>query len=79
MPRQHRSALSESVLGESPVTSRRTPRTFPPGRTCAATGCPTVLSIYNGGKWCAAHNSIRKVARASVPVDGEGTVRRQAS
>jgi hypothetical protein len=79
MPRQHRSELSESVSGESPVTYRRTPRTFRPGRTCAAPGCPTVLSIYNGAKWCAAHGSIGKGVRLPVPVDGEGAVRRRAS
>jgi hypothetical protein len=80
MARPHRTELSESVSGESPVTYRRTPRTFRPGRTCAATGCPTVLSIYNGGKWCAVHSSIGKVAApAAVPVDAEGAVRRRAS
>jgi hypothetical protein len=58
MPQRHRPELSESVSGEAPVTYRRTPRTFRPGRTCAAAGCPTVLSIYNSGKFCAVHNAV---------------------
>ena len=56
MPERHRPELSESVSGEPLVTYRRSPRTFHPGRTCAMPGCPTVLSIYNGGQRCAAHS-----------------------
>jgi len=56
MPQRHRPELSESVSGEPLVTYRRTPRTFRPGRTCAVGGCNTVLSIYNSGKHCAAHD-----------------------
>jgi hypothetical protein len=59
MPQRHRPELSESVTGEHFVTYRRTPRTFSTGRTCARSGCSTVLSIYNGGKHCAAHVSHR--------------------
>jgi hypothetical protein len=56
MPQRHRSEISESVTADPLGSYRRTPRTFNPGRTCAAVGCQTVLSIYNGAKHCAAHN-----------------------
>ena len=59
MPQRHRPELSETVSGEHLVTYRRTARTFSAGRTCATSGCLTVLSIYNGGKHCAAHAAHR--------------------
>ena len=59
MPQRHRMELSESVSGERLVTYRRTARTFSAGRTCAMDGCPTVLSIYNSSKHCAAHHDHR--------------------
>ena len=67
MPQRHRPELSESVSGEPMVTYRRTPRTFASGRTCAVAGCPTVLSIYNSGKRCAAHDQITCHPAASAP------------
>jgi hypothetical protein len=81
MPQRHRPELSESVSGEPLTTYRRTPRTFVPGRTCSVPGCPTVLSIYNGAKHCAAHNPNRLTARprARVLVDPGGEVTRRAS
>jgi hypothetical protein len=66
MPQRHRTELSESVSGERPVTYRRTARTFSAGRTCAVDDCPTVLSIYNSSKYCAAHNDHRLRARRPV-------------
>jgi hypothetical protein len=73
MPQPHRPELSESVSAEPLVTYRRTPRTFRAGRTCAMAGCQTVLSIYNSGKHCAAHNP--KHLRVAVIAPAE----RQAS
>jgi hypothetical protein len=63
MPQRHRTGLSESVSGERPVTYRRTARSYSAGRTCAVESCPTVLSIYNSSKHCAAHNDRRFRAR----------------
>lgn len=31
------------------------PMTHAPGRVCAHPGCDTVLSVYNPGRYCAAH------------------------
>src|ERR1700676_1171747 len=56
MPQRHRPELSESVAAEPLSTYRRTARAFSSGRRCVEPGCLTVLSIYNGGKHCAAHN-----------------------
>lgn len=36
-------------------TGRHRPPSFAKGRTCAAPGCETVLSIYNDDERCAAH------------------------
>jgi hypothetical protein len=72
MPQRHRPEVSESVSGEPLVTYKRLPRKYRPGRTCAVPGCPTVLSIYNSGKQCAAHNPIRFRA-APVPASREVT------
>jgi len=70
MPQRHRPELSESVSADPMGTYRRTPRTFRPGRRCAAAGCLTVLSIYNGAKHCAAHNPKQAtMARTRVPSD----------
>jgi hypothetical protein len=77
MPQRHRPDLSESVSGEAPVTYRRLPRTFRPGRTCAVAGCPTVLSIYNGGKHCSVHSS--GPLRAATVTLAPETMAQQAS
>jgi hypothetical protein len=78
MPQRHRSELSESVSGEHLVTYKRLPRQYRSGRTCAVPGCPTVLSIYNSGKQCAAHNPIRFRA-APVPATREATAPAEAT
>jgi len=59
MPQRHRPELSESVMAEPLVGSRRTPRTFGPDRVCEAPECRTRLSIYNGGSFCASHSAHR--------------------
>ena len=85
MPQPHRPELSESVSAEPLVTYRRTPRTFRSGRTCAVAGCQTVLSIYNSGKCCAAHDPkhlralVRPVPSAEALVVRGDADRRQAS
>jgi hypothetical protein len=71
MPQRHRPELSDSVSGEALVTYRRLPRTFRPGRTCAMPGCPTVLSIYNSGKHCSAHQAGRWRTPVPAPAGGE--------
>ncbi len=35
------------------------PRTWPKDRVCAARGCGTRLSIYNGGDYCWVHTPVR--------------------
>ena len=55
MQPRHRPESSESVMAEPFVGHRRSPRTFSAGRTCAAPGCGTRLSIYNSGSLCASH------------------------
>jgi hypothetical protein len=77
MPQRHRSEISESVSADPLGRDRRTPRTFRPGRQCALPGCETVLSIYNGAKYCAPHDAKPfRVASARVPSPSppEGTV-----
>jgi hypothetical protein len=70
MPQPHRPELSESVTADLVGAPRRTPRTFRPGRTCAAAGCLTRLSIYNGAKHCAAHNPKHlRMAATGAPTD----------
>jgi hypothetical protein len=70
MPQRHRPELSDSVSADPLGRYRRTPHTFGPGRTCAGSGCLTVLSIYNSSKHCAAHspNHLR-VTPAPSPTD----------
>ena len=76
MPQRHRPELSESVSADPLGTYRRTPRTFRPGRRCAAAGCLTVLSIYNGAKHCAAHNPKQAtMPRTRVPDSAMGFAR----
>jgi hypothetical protein len=81
MAQRHRPELSESVTAEPVVTYRRTPRTFSPGRMCAAPGCLTVLSIDNAGEHCSSHHpghlwagptrtSARDITRALSATDG---------
>ena len=59
MPQRHRPELSESVMAEPLVGTRRSPRTFGSDRVCDAPGCLTRLSIYNGGSFCASHSAHR--------------------
>jgi hypothetical protein len=46
----------EMVGGEMLGAARGHVRAYPPGRVCAAEGCTTVLSVYNGRARCAAHD-----------------------
>jgi hypothetical protein len=39
-------------------TARRASRTYEDKRTCAATGCTTVLSRYNASKLCWQHEPL---------------------
>ena len=48
-----------TVRGEWIRPIRRPVPTYPPGRVCAAEGCQTVLSIYNGSEHCWVHQSVR--------------------
>ena len=59
MPQRHHAELTESVMAEPLIGSRRTPRTFDADRVCRAPGCRTRLSIYNSGAFCASHNAHR--------------------
>jgi len=47
------------------------PRRYPAGRVCAAEGCGTVLSVYNGGMVCAIHED-RRGRREDRPVGSVG-------
>ena len=38
-------------------TNERSPRIYPAGRVCTHEGCVTVLSRYNGGSHCGAHEN----------------------
>lgn len=46
-----------SVAG--PILALRGPMvdTYPQGRVCRRYDCETLLSIYNGGEYCAVHES----------------------
>lgn len=46
----------DSIGGELLGAARGKVHVFPRGRTCAAPGCDTVLSIYNGHDCCAEHD-----------------------
>ncbi len=35
------------------------------GRVCALHGCATVLSVYNGSRFCALHERARQCTRAA--------------
>jgi endogenous inhibitor of DNA gyrase (YacG/DUF329 family) len=43
------------------------PRTWEVGRTCAATGCATILSIYNSSRFCSLHSTEIDVAERRKP------------
>jgi hypothetical protein len=43
------------------------PRTWQVGRTCAASGCATILSIYNSSHLCSLHDLEAKVAERRKP------------
>jgi len=44
-----------SVQGTPFVSHERPSRAFGGGRVCRESGCETVLSIYNNGKYCYQH------------------------
>lgn len=46
---------ADAVGGVSCTNYRRASRSYGTGRTCAETGCSTVLSIYNAEDRCARH------------------------
>lgn len=41
------------------ISASRPSRTYPAGRECAADGCDTRLSIYNGSRLCWQHEPLR--------------------
>jgi hypothetical protein len=47
---------SDSIGGEALISYNRRPQTFRAGRKCRFDGCSTLLSIYNSGEFCAAHD-----------------------
>lgn len=48
-------ALQEAVARRLPTASR----TYPEGRVCAASGCDTRISVYNGSDLCWRHQPVR--------------------
>lgn len=42
-----------------------TVKRYAEGRVCAVPGCATVLSVYNGSRFCALHESARRPARSA--------------
>ena len=58
--------IDDVMMGGERLGPPMTPvRTYPARRVCAATGCKTVLSIYNSGSCCAVHDF-----RVELPADG---------
>ena len=49
-------------IGARAATPRvgRPPRVYQDGRYCTKEGCTTVLSIYNGGKFCYNHLPVKR-------------------
>ena len=45
------------------ILASRPNRTYPAGRECAADGCDTRLSIYNGFRFCWQHERVHTLAR----------------
>jgi hypothetical protein len=78
MQARHAGDGSERVLGEPFTGATRSPRTYRPDRVCAAPGCATRLSIYNGTAVCASHNAHRaRPPGSEAPADD--AIRAQAS
>lgn len=44
-----------SLRGKFPGGAAKSPRRARTGRVCVERGCPTVLSVYNGGERCWEH------------------------
>lgn len=61
MTGHHRGYLHASTVFV-PTFDQPTRRTMPPGRTCAAEGCVTRLSIYNPTPFCCLHGGLERTA-----------------
>jgi len=46
-------------LRGQPILASRPNRAYPAGRECAADGCGTRLSSYNGSRFCWQHEPVR--------------------
>jgi hypothetical protein len=62
------------VYADRIVTWRGPRRTHPSGRVCAAPGCKTLLSVYNGSSRCCLHALVGE-AGSGHRVHRSGTVR----
>jgi hypothetical protein len=44
----------------------RSIKLYPAGRQCAESGCTTMLSVYNSGKRCGAHNALTDLEKMAA-------------
>ncbi|MHB1777391.1 MAG: hypothetical protein ACYCU7_15585 [Acidimicrobiales bacterium] len=64
--------FTENGVGAEPIGSGHRPMRFTAGRVCAEAGCATLLSVYNGDRFCALHGARpvtehRRRTRISLP------------
>ncbi len=63
--------MSDILKASRPSGRSRRPKTFDEGRTCAASGCITVLSRYNRSEYCNTHKPV-KYPRLRGVINAEG-------
>jgi hypothetical protein len=68
--------FTEDGVGAEPVGSGHRPMRFATGRVCAEAGCTTLLSVYNGDRFCSLHGARpmtehRRRSRISLPAATE--------